>query len=455
MSGGISPNKLNDISKVYLDMVTDINKKEQEADAKRWTQKEETGCKTESPFKKKKIKESDITDPDVKDSKYQREDYESKKKKEVLAAMKKQGRKLSAKDKNKIADKVVKDKGDTSKSDDRYAYESFSNWRETLREVTSDAEVEDTVDQNVEKVKEKKVKNKIIINPQFKEAVEEMGGELLEVTEVEDDPKSEKMAKTEKKLKLRLLRTKMMAVKQGADDSINAGYEPTVSAIKKLVNERLGGKGYSRKATKGGGDWPDSDRGAGNKAKKRAGGKVEKKSPTYLAHVHNKEEVEVQEKVLDKFETGEKERIVKGMKKDSKGLKKRYGKDWKSVMYATATKRAKEAGDTSKSDKRYAHEEVEVVDELNRYGKETGKATGSLNKRAGTPIKKGGDEPGALRNVRGMIRKETGKPEGQKRSDYDARGRGQDRREKPSHTIERIRRMRKDAEKLMRDTSGT
>ena len=69
-----------------------------------------------------------------------------------------------------------------------------------------------------------------------------------------------------------------------------------------------------------------------------------------------KEGFEVQEKVLDKFETGEKERIVKGMKKDSKGLKKRYGDKWKNVMYATATKRAKEAGDTSKSDERYAHE---------------------------------------------------------------------------------------------------
>ncbi len=51
------------------------------------------------------------------------EGYEEKKKGEVLSAMKKQGRKLSDKDKNKIADKVVKDKGDTSKSDDRYAYE--------------------------------------------------------------------------------------------------------------------------------------------------------------------------------------------------------------------------------------------------------------------------------------------------------------------------------------------
>ena len=53
------------------------------------------------------------------------EDYETKKKKEVLSAMKRQGRKLSDKDKEKIADKVVKDKGDTSKSDDRYAYEEF------------------------------------------------------------------------------------------------------------------------------------------------------------------------------------------------------------------------------------------------------------------------------------------------------------------------------------------
>ena len=55
-----------------------------------------------------------------------KEDYESKKKGEVLGAMKKQGRKLSDKDKNKIADKVVKDKGDTSKSDDRYAYEEVT-----------------------------------------------------------------------------------------------------------------------------------------------------------------------------------------------------------------------------------------------------------------------------------------------------------------------------------------
>jgi len=54
------------------------------------------------------------------------------------------------------------------------------------------------------------------------------------------------------------------------------------------LDERLGGKGYSRRATGGGGDWPDSDRGGGHKSVKRAGGTVKKKSPTYLAYVHNK-----------------------------------------------------------------------------------------------------------------------------------------------------------------------
>ena len=35
-----------------------------------------------------------------------------------------------------------------------------------------------------------------------------------------------------------------------------------------------------------------------------------------------------------------KEEIVKGMKKGLAGFKERYGKDAKSVMYATATKQA-------------------------------------------------------------------------------------------------------------------
>jgi len=331
MSNGIAHNNLNDISKLYLDTISDINKKEQSDDVKRWQNEAVKGEDTQ-------------------------------RRKDDAADRRKGKGKLFSK---KTGDSYAKW---TMAKHPKAVDEGYSNWRTSLREVTSDAEATEIDDQP--EIKEKKVKNKIKINPEFKEAVKQMGGELLEVTEVDspggdkladkkkeqDDAKAKKISDKERKLKMRILRVKMMATKQDAGASIVAGYEPTVNAIKKLVNERLGGKGYSRKATKGGGDWPDSDRGEGNKAKRRAGGKVEKKSPTYLAHVHNKEEVEVQEKVLDKFETGEKERIVKGMKKDKKGLQKRYGDKWKNVMYATATKKAKEAGDTSKSDKRYAHE---------------------------------------------------------------------------------------------------
>jgi len=79
---------------------------------------------------------------------------------------------------------------------------------------------------------------------------------------------------------------------------------------------------------------------------------------------------------LDTFEKGEQERIIKGMKKDKKSFVKRYGKrDAADVMYATATKLAKKAGDTSKSDKRYAAEDKafsNVVAILQKkYGKDS------------------------------------------------------------------------------------
>ena len=75
------------------------------------------------------------------------------------------------------------------------------------------------------------------------------------------------------------------------------GWNKNVKQEEVELDERLGGKGYSRQAAassvypgkKSTGDWEDSDRGAGNKSARRAGKKVEKKSPTYLAHVHNKE----------------------------------------------------------------------------------------------------------------------------------------------------------------------
>jgi hypothetical protein len=49
---------------------------------------------------------------------------------------------------------------------------------------------------------------------------------------------------------------------------------------------------------------------------------------------------------MTKGEMNKREKIVKGMKKDKAGFKKRYGKDADAVMYATATKQAMEDGHT-------------------------------------------------------------------------------------------------------------
>jgi hypothetical protein len=94
------------------------------------------------------------------------------------------------------------------------------------------------------------------------------------------------------------------------------------------------------------------------------------------------EELEIQERALDASETGEKERLVKGMKKSASDFKKRYGKDAKSVMYATATKKAKEHMDTSKSDRRYSVEEVTMEEETDLENRKKVRKPSELAKKA-------------------------------------------------------------------------
>jgi hypothetical protein len=51
---------------------------------------------------------------------------------------------------------------------------------------------------------------------------------------------------------------------------------------------------------------------------------------------------DLDERKLSKGEEKEKEKVIKGMKKSKSDFKKRYGDDAESVMYATATKIAKD-----------------------------------------------------------------------------------------------------------------
>lgn len=76
--------------------------------------------------------------------------------------------------------------GKSAKKDKKVRKESFSNWRSDLREVADEVEEK--------QVKERKIKNKVVISPTIKTeemsaAISEIGGVLLEAKEVsKDDP---------------------------------------------------------------------------------------------------------------------------------------------------------------------------------------------------------------------------------------------------------------------------
>ena len=99
----------------------------------------------------------------------------------------------------------------------------YSNWRQELTEVMTDK------DDN-KKVTEKNIKNKIKINPTLGEAIEAMGGELIDMVEMMDpqqekekqDPKEKRISQVKKQV----LMKKMQAVRQGAGADIVAHYEP-------------------------------------------------------------------------------------------------------------------------------------------------------------------------------------------------------------------------------------
>ena len=99
----------------------------------------------EKAYAAKERGEIDKDDPNWKKRKYHTgihgESYEATKRKEVLSALKRDKRPLDKKTKEKIAAKIVKDKGDTSKSDDRYAYESLEveeniRWDRVAQDLT-------------------------------------------------------------------------------------------------------------------------------------------------------------------------------------------------------------------------------------------------------------------------------------------------------------------------------
>ena len=128
---------------------------------------------------------------------------------------------------------------------------TYSNWREDLIEVIDTPTTEKKAEK---KVKETKVNNKVVINPTFKEAVAEMGGQILEVAEVdnktntEEDPQIKSKEKRQGMIKRQVLLKKLQAVRAGGGADITAGYEPEGDQLNELKKSTLGS--YVKKASK-------------------------------------------------------------------------------------------------------------------------------------------------------------------------------------------------------------
>ena len=130
-------------------------------------------------------------------------------------------------------------KKDKAKKDKKIKMEALSNWKEDYVWEADEEQME-------KEVKEKKVKNKIIINPKLGEAVEELGGQLLDVQEMsgaqgakEDDPQLKSKMLRQRQLKKQVLLRKLQAVRQTGGEDIVASYEPEGEQVDENIINKI------------------------------------------------------------------------------------------------------------------------------------------------------------------------------------------------------------------------
>jgi|TARA_Y100000033_G_scaffold5131_1_gene4269 hypothetical protein len=267
----------------------------------------------------------------------------------------------------------------------------YSNWRQDLTEVMTDK------DDN-KKVTEKNIKNKIKINPTLGEAIEAMGGELIDMVEMMDpqqekekqDPKEKKISQVKKQV----LMKKMQAVRQGAGADIVAHYEPEGEQIeeKKGCSHTHEGEECPVHGKK---ECPNTVAAKVDEAV--YGGTPEKKKDTRMTVTAADKKANTP--AYQKFKAGDKrykaadhmeEGVLDAALETDKKMGELHKKVDKDVKRMKAGKKFKE--------------EVEL-DERTRYAKETGK-----DFKTGNPSEKGGTRTGksAFDQVSRQMRKTGG-----------------------------------------------
>ena len=101
---------------------------------------------------------------------------------------------------------------------------SFSNWRDDLREVVDS----DTPEQNVKEIKDKKgINNKVIINPTIPESLQEIGGELIDIREIDESasialsPQELAIQKKKSQLDIRLAKKRQQSMNRIKKDAVD------------------------------------------------------------------------------------------------------------------------------------------------------------------------------------------------------------------------------------------
>ena len=322
--------------------------------------------------------------------------------------------------------------------------EGFSNWRDDLREVIDVVDHQD----NNQKIVEKSVSNKIKINPSISEAVENLGGELIEMMELDEEfiletvdisteyfyeqglneygldiliedmglenfvdfvfeisedynlfeartlvgtkkspkklPKGTAPSTATKKQvashgttrRLSSFSPSSSVKRTSVKKAVQKQPEPTQAQPKRTVKDRIA-KGIlgALSAYQSGMERHRAATATAGKALRVAGkgaaefGKgvvsgvktVGKVARDVRRVVGESEEMELDERALNATERKKRERIVKSMKKNLPGFRKRYGDRAKEVMYATATNQAKEVEESVSDQAPLSPQELQVL----------------------------------------------------------------------------------------------
>jgi hypothetical protein len=252
-------NPLNDLSKVYMEQIASVDEavKGQDTELRRAASSERASERKEKGGKSPKIPgregpSAGKTYADYQEISIKSHDKLTKKNKNVVGLVTKE-----ALDPVGQEDADIDNDGKKNTKSDKYLTnrrkvrgvaikkESFSNWRQDLSEVMDTVDAPD--DEYQKQIKEKKIQNKIKINPDFKEAVEEIGGQLIEMIEVEEGYQEIDREKETKMYRRagNLARTSLSSKGKEKEDARNKSAKIVSAITRQKENERFNRIGQS------------------------------------------------------------------------------------------------------------------------------------------------------------------------------------------------------------------